>query len=146
EVQWWLESNSGHAMYEVIEGNVTKGGGRGARFIAICNAHRPGEESIGERLWDNYMSASAGNAIDTGILYDALEAPADTPVSEIPSPDVDPEGFEAGLEKLREGLRVARGDAVWLDIDAMVSSILDRNNLVSESRRKYLNQINAAED
>src|SRR5690606_25158371 len=74
------------------------------------------------------------------------EAPADTPVSEIPPPDVDPEGFEAGVEKLREGLRIARGDAVWQDVDTMVSSILDRNNLVSESRRKYLNQINAAED
>lgn len=84
--------------------------------------------------------------MDTGILYDALEAPADTPVSEIPSPDDDPEGFEEGVELLRQGLVVARGDAVWLDIPSIISSILDIRNPVSESRRKFLNQVNAAED
>ncbi|WP_218951915.1 phage terminase family protein [Amycolatopsis anabasis] len=146
EVQWWVESNSGHDMYSVIEGNVTKRAGNGARYLAICNAHRPGEESIGERLWDNYLAVQGGQAIDTGILYDALEAPADTPVSEIPNPDVDPTGFEAGIEQLRRGLEVARGDATWLDLGSIIASILDINNLVSESRRKYLNQVNASED
>lgn len=146
EVQWWKENNQGHEMYGVIEGNVTKRAGAGARFLAICNGHRPGEDSIGERLWDNHLAAEGGAVMDTGLLYDALEAPADTPVSEIPSPDVDPEGFQAGLEKLREGLAIARGDAVWLDIDSTLASIFDTNNPVSESRRKYLNQINASED
>jgi hypothetical protein len=146
EVQWWVESNSGHEMFNVIEGNVTKSPGGVARYLAICNAHRPGEESIGERLWDNYQAVESGQAIDTRILYDALESPADTPVSEIPSPDEDPEGFRSGIEKLREGLSVARGDAVWLDLDTIIASILDTNNLVTESRRKFLNQINASED
>lgn len=146
EIQWWLESNSGHSMYDVIEGNVVKGGGRGARYLGICNAHRPGEESVGERLWDNHLAAEGGEAVDTGLLYDALEAPATTPVSEIPSRDVDPEGFQAGVQKLREGLEIARGDATWLDIDSMIASILDVNNIISESRRKYLNQVNASED
>lgn len=146
EVQWWKENNQGHEMYGVIEGNITKRAGAGARFLAICNGHRPGEDSIGERLWDNYLAAEGGMVMDTGLLYDALEAPADTPVSEIPSPDADPEGFQTGLKKLREGLAIARGDAVWLDIDSTIASIFDTNNLVSESRRKYLNQINASED
>lgn len=146
EVQWWLESNSGHAMYDVIEGNVTKRAGVGARYLAICNAHRPGEDSVGERLWDNYLAAEGGTVVNTGILYDALEAPASTPVSEIPPVDVDPEGYAAGLAQLQHGLEVARGDATWLDIKAMIASILDVNNIISESRRKYLNQINASED
>src|SRR5690606_27215266 len=67
-------------------------------------------------------------------------------VSEIPHPEDDPEGFEQGIQKLREGLEIARGDAVWLDIDTLIASILDPRNVVSESRRKFLNQINAAED
>lgn len=146
EVQWWIESNSGHDMFNVIEGNVTKSAGGVARYLAICNAHIPGQDSVGERLWDSYQAVQGGQAVDTGVLYDALEAPADTPVSEIPSKEDDPEGHEAGLEKLREGLRIARGDAVWLNVDVIVASILDINNPVSESRRKFLNQINASED
>ncbi|GAB3912663.1 terminase [Kibdelosporangium lantanae] len=146
EVQWWIEANNGHAMFNVIEGNVTKSADGVARYLGICNAHVPGQESVGERMWDSYQAVLAGQAIDTGILYDALEAPAGTPVSEIPNPDIDPEGFEAGIEALRRGLEVARGDAVWLNIDTIVASILDINNPVSESRRKFLNQINAAED
>ncbi|HVV11586.1 hypothetical protein [Amycolatopsis sp.] len=146
EVQWWIESNDGHAMFDVIEGNVTKSAGGVARYLAICNAHIPGQDSVGERLWDSYQAVQSGQAIDTGILYDALESPADTPVSEIPSPDDDPQGYEEGIARLRAGLAVARGDAVWLNLEVIIASILDVNNAISESRRKFLNQINAAED
>ncbi len=144
EIQEWVESNQGPDMYGVIEGNVTKI--PGSRWLAICNAHRPGEESIGERLWKHHQDVLGGQAIDTGLLYDAIEAPADTPISEIPPFDVDPEGFEKGVQKLREGLIIARGDAHWLPIEDTISSILNRQNPITESRRKYLNQINASED
>lgn len=146
EVQWWIETNGGHEMFNVIEGNVTKSAGGVARYLAICNAHRPGEDSVGERLWDSYQAVQGGQAIDTRILYDALEAPADTPISEIPSPADDPEGHELGIQRLKEGLEIAKGDAYWLDTDTIVASILDVNNSITESRRKFLNQINAAED
>lgn len=146
ETQWWVEANDGHKMYGVIDGNVTKGAGRGARHLAICNAHVPGQDSVGERMWDNHISVLAGKAVDTKKLYDALEAPASTPVSEIPSQEVDPEGFEKGVQELIEGIKVARGDSLWLDPEAVSLSILDIDNPISESRRKYLNQINAAED
>ena len=144
EIQEWVESNQGTEMFGVIEGNVAKI--QNARWLAICNAHRPGEESIGERLWKHYQDVQGGVAIDTGLLYDAIEAPADTPISEIPPQSVDPEGFEAGVQKLREGLKIAAGDAHWLPIDDYIASILNRQNPVTESRRKYLNQINASED
>lgn len=146
EIQWWVEAVQGHEMYGVIEGNVKKSPGGVCRTLAICNAHVPGEESVGEVAWDAYQAIMAGQAVDVGILYDALEAPADTPVSEIPPESLDPEGYAAGIEKLRAGLEIARGDAVWLDIDTIIESILDVRNPVTESRRKFLNQINAAED
>lgn len=146
ETQWWLENNSGHEMSNVIDGNVTKASFGGCRALAICNAHRPGEESIGERDWDAYQDVLAGNAVDTGFLYDALEAPADTPVSELADLSEDPEAYEKALQKLRDGLEIARGDSIWLDIDSLTQSILDVRNDVTESRRKFLNQINAAED
>lgn len=146
ETQWWDDSNDGHEMAEAIAGNIDKAEWGGCRSLSICNAHRPGDDSDAERDYDTYMDVLAGKAIDTGILYDALEAPASTPLSEIPSPVEDPEGFERGLEKLREGLLVARGDAVWLDVEGIMLAMLDRKRSVTESRRKFLNQVNAHED
>lgn len=146
EIQWWVEANDGKAMRDVIDGNVTKSAYGTCRALSICNAHVPGQDSVGEDDWEAFLKVQAGEAVDTGLLYDALEAPPDTPVSEIPPFDEDPEGFEQGIEKLKAGLEVARGDAKWLDLDIIVSSILDIRNPVSESRRKFLNQVNAAED
>jgi len=146
EIQWWYETNQGHAMANIIDGNVTKAAFSPCRALAICNAHRPGEDSIGEQYWDAYQDVLVGNAVDTGVLYDAVEAPADTPVSELAELIEDPEAYEAGLEKLRKGLEIARGDSVWLNIKGVVSSILDVRNDITESRRKFLNQINASED
>ena len=149
EIQWWGsgpsgEVNDGHAMDAVIEGNVTKI--PGSRKLAICNAHIPGNDSVAERVYDTWAAIEQGSAVDTGLLYDALEAPPDTPVSEIPSEKEDPEGFTVGVEKLRQGVEVARGDSYWLPVDEIVKSILDVKNPITESRRKFLNQVNAAED
>lgn len=144
ETQWWVESNDGHDLAGVIEGNVTKI--PGARILSICNAHIPGDDSVAERDYDAWQSVQSGQAVDVGTLYDALEAPADTPVSEIPSEKEDPEGYSAGLVKLREGIEIARGDSVWLPVEAIIESVLDIRNPVTESRRKFLNQVNASED
>jgi phage terminase large subunit-like protein len=149
EIQYWGagpggEVNEGHAMADIIEGNVSKT--RDARTLSICNAHIPGNDTVGERAWDSYQDVLSGKAVDVSKLYDAVEAPADTPVPEIPSQKDDPEGYEKGLQRLREGLLVARGDSYWLPMDSIVKSVLDVKNAVSESRRKFLNQINAHED
>jgi phage terminase large subunit-like protein len=149
EIQWWGrgpggEANDGHEMAAVIKGNVTKI--PGSRVLSICNAHVPGTESVAELAWDNYQDVIGGKAVDTGILYDALEAPADTPISEIPSKAEDPEGYEKGVERLRQGVLIARGDSFWLPIETIIQSILDTRTPITESRRKFLNQINAAED
>ncbi|QGJ89711.1 terminase [Mycobacterium phage Superchunk] len=149
ETQWWGQGpdgkvNEGHAMAAVIEGNMTKV--EGARTLSICNAHIPGTETVAEKAYVEWQDVQSGKSIDTGAMYDALEAPADTPVSEIPSQKEDPEGFAKGLEKLRQGIIIARGDSTWLPIDDIIKSILSTKNSITESRRKFLNQVNAAED
>jgi phage terminase large subunit-like protein len=144
ETQWWQEANNGHELANVIEGNVTKISG--SRTLSICNAHIPGEDSVAERDYEAWQSVQSGQAVDVGTLYDALEAPADTPVSEIPSQREDPEGHELGVKRLRAGIEIARGDSYWLPIDAIVESVLDVKNQITESRRKFLNQVNASED
>ncbi len=146
EIQEWIEANTGHAMAGVIEGNVKKSPGGICRTLSICNAHVPGRDSVGERYYDAHQLVLAGQAVDVGNLYDSLEAPSTTPVSDIPSANEDPDGFLEGVSKLREGLEVARGDAIWLDLDTIIDSILDVRNPVTESRRKFLNQVNASED
>ncbi|QGJ94777.1 terminase large subunit [Mycobacterium phage Blinn1] len=149
ETQWWGQGpdgkvNEGHSMAEVIEGNMTKV--EGSRTLSICNAHIPGTETVAEKAYVEWQDVMSGKSIDAGMMYDALEAPADTPISEIPSQKEDPTGFEKGLEKLREGLLIARGDSTWLPIDDIIKSILSTKNPITESRRKFLNQVNAAED
>lgn len=149
EIQWWGsgpagEANEGHAMDAVIEGNVTKM--PGSRKLAICNAHIPGNDTVAEKVYDYWQDVQSGKSVDTKLLYDALEAPADTPVSEIPSEKEDPEGYEAGVARLLEGLKVARGDSLWLPVEEILLSVLDTKNSITESRRKFLNQVNAHED
>lgn len=144
EVQWWVETNDGHTMFKVVTGNVTKIAS--ARYLAICNAHIPGMDSVGERLWDTYQKVVAGEGIDTGILYDALEAPPDTPVDSIPRPQDDPEGYAEAVKRLADGIKVARGDAYWLEPEALVAAILDPMNAISESVRMFLNWISATVD
>lgn len=149
ETQWWGtgpsgEANDGHSMHNAVKGNLIKI--PSARRLAICNAHIPGTGSVAEEDYDAWQDMTSGKVIDTGLLYDAIEAPADTPVSEIPSQKEDPEGFAEGVAKLRAGVVVARGDSHWLPVDEIVMSVLDVRNPMTESRRKFLNQINASED
>jgi hypothetical protein len=149
ETQWWGrgpagESNDGHEMSETLDGNLEKT--YGARSLAICNAHVPGNDTVAEKAWEQYQKVVGGASVDNGVLYDALEAPADTPLSEIPSQKEDPEGYEIGLAALTRGVEIARGDSYWLPVKGIVMGILDTRRKMSESRRKFLNQINAAED
>lgn len=132
ETQFWLENNNGHEMKGAIQGNVAKGRGGGFRRLSICNAHRPGEESVAEEDYEAFEKIMSGGSPFGKFFYDALEAPPDTDIHEV--------------ESLRHGVSVARGDSTWLDVDRLVEEIHDPRTVVSEARRKYLNQIVAAED
>ncbi|MGA5767436.1 terminase [Streptomyces pseudogriseolus] len=131
ETHHWVESNQGHEMAAVIERNATKSADGQARTLANTNAYEPGEDSVAERTREAFESAGAGRAVDTGLFYDSLEAPAEAKLTE---------------EWIVPTLRAVRGDSVWLDVDRLKASILDVRNPPSRSRRFWFNQIVAAED
>lgn len=135
ETQNWNSSNGGHDMAGAIEGNAAKSEiGSPARMLDICNAYRPGEDSVGQREREAYESTLGDDAAfgAYGLMYDSLEAPPDAPLTLDAAPSV---------------VRSVRGDAVWLDAEGRIKkSIANPVNSPSESRRKWYNQITAAED
>jgi hypothetical protein len=136
ETQNWNSSNGGHDMAGAIEGNAAKSEiGSPARMLDICNAYRPGEDSVGQRQREAYEStlgADDAANVDYGVMYDSLEAPPEAPLTLDAAPSV---------------VKSVRGDAVWLDAEGRIKkSIANPVNTPSESRRKWYNQITAAED
>jgi hypothetical protein len=143
EPQNWNSGNSGHDMYGAIEGNAAKRDlDSPARILFIGNAYRPGEDSVAERVrsaWEATQGdrdaddeADRPKFMDFGLLMDSLEAPPEAPLSAEAAPDV---------------VASVAGDATWLDARGRIlKSILNPANPPSESRRKWYNQITAAED
>jgi hypothetical protein len=151
ETQNWNESNGGHALAGAVEGNLAKSADGAARQLDICNAYRPGEDSVGQRSreayeatvgircevhtdevgWVECLDCQPPKTVDFGLLYDSLEAPPEAPLSIDAAPGV---------------IEAIRGDSVWLNVKRILSSIKDPRNPPSESRRKWYNQITAAED
>ncbi|HET7386752.1 MAG TPA: hypothetical protein VFJ19_08840 [Nocardioidaceae bacterium] len=151
ETQNWNESNGGHALAGAIEGNLAKSEDAAARQLDICNAYRPGEDSVGQRAreayeatvgshceehegredWPDCSACQPPKSVDFGLLYDSLEAPPEAPLSVDAAPGV---------------VDSIRGDSVWLNLKRILNSIKNPANPASESRRKWYNQITAAED
>ena len=138
ETQNWNASNGGHDMAGAIEGNAAKSEKDSpARMLDICNAYRPGEDSVGQRQREAYESTlgtddQPAEFTDYGLMFDSLEAPPKAPLTLDAAPAV---------------VRAVRGDAVWLDAEGRIKkSIANPTNTASESRRKWYNQITAAED
>jgi hypothetical protein len=132
EIQEWRQSNQGHDMAEVIDGNLAKSRDGAARALSLCNAHVPGEDTVGEREWDAYQAIAQGRTRVKDVFYYAVEA---DPTTELTDAD-----------SLKAGLLSARGDATWLDPERLANEVWDPRTTPSEARRKYLNQIVAAED
>ena len=128
ETQHWLANNDGHEMSEVIARNAAKARDGGARVLAITNAHRLGEGAVAELDWRAWEQTGPGG----DILYDSLEAPAET--------DIDDD------DSLLAGLECARGDSHWLDLPGILAEIRDPRTSESLARRYYLNQIRSDRD
>lgn len=141
ETQNWNSSNQGHDMALALEGNAAKSEHGAARMLDICNAFRPDDESVGQKMREAWeLTQVSGDrdtesvALDFGLLYDSLEAPPDAPLTAEAAPGV--------------VLSIA-GDSTWLDTrpnGRIVKSILNTFNPPSESRRKWYNQIVATAD
>jgi hypothetical protein len=120
-------------MAGAIEGNAAKSEDGAARMLDICNAFRPGEDSVGQRTRESWEATQGdeATAVEFGLLYDSLEAPPEAPLNAEDAPAV---------------IEAIRGDSTWLNIKRILASILNGSNPPSESRRKWYNQIGAAED
>lgn len=151
ETQNWVESVGGHELAGAIEGNLAKSADGLARQLDVCNAYRPGEDSQGQRQreayeatvgvrckvhadvddWPECLDCQRPKSAEFGMLYDSLEAPPEAPLTVEAAPSV---------------IEAIRGDSTWLNLKRILNSIKNPNNSASESRRKWFNQITAAED
>ncbi|MEU3894934.1 terminase [Streptomyces sp. NPDC045251] len=135
ETQHWVKSNGGHDMAMTIAGNVAKSRGGGARTLEITNAPLPGEDSVAERTfhaWSKLRDRGPDIPRQAGTYYDSVEAPASVELG--------------NRESLRAGIIAARGDADWLDVDWIISTIYSGTYPAYQSRRMFLNQLVTDED
>lgn len=131
ETQHWVDSNEGHAMWAVIQRNAMKAPEGTSRVLAITNAFNPSEDSVAQRTREAWEKIQAGEFVDSGIMYDSLEAPPDAPLTAEAAPKV---------------IEAVRGDSWWVDPEAYARFVIDSRTPPSESRRFAYNQITAAED
>jgi hypothetical protein len=143
----WVTANAGHEMYRVLDDNITKAKGAGARVLAITNAYNPADSSVAQTMREAWEDESAGLAFGTGVMYDSLEADPKTVLRpDLPDELDADEQEEAVREYLRLVFEGVRGDAVWLDIQNMTDKVLRRSTKPSDARRFWFNQVRGAED
>jgi hypothetical protein len=128
ETHHWVQGVNGPQMFEVIDNNTTK---TASRYMAITNAYLPGEASVAESMREAYNAVREGRAVDTRVLYDSIEADPRTPLTP---------------EALRLVLPQIRGDATWLDVNAIIASVMNLTVSVARSRRMWLNMVTADDD
>jgi len=132
ETQHWLHSNEGHAMANVIARNAAKSRDGSSRVLAITNAHAPGEDSVAQHDYEAWQKIDQGLSPTADFLYDSLEAP---------------EGISLDDDDaLRAGIRAARGNSEWIDVERLIAEIHDPRTSPAVAHRFYLNQIVAEED
>jgi len=131
QTESFLHNNGGVNMAEVMDRNVGK---QGNRIIETSNAWEPGQESVAETTFDQWVAQEEGRLKGKGkILYDSRMAP--------PSIDFD------DIDSIRDGVEFAYGDAYWVPIDDIVDNrILSPKTPLDVSKRFYLNWPESAED
>lgn len=128
ESGYLTEANGGVTVANTVRRNVAKMGGVS---VEITNAFVRGQESLAEKSAQTHAAEIAGKLrAPSGLLYDHREAPADTDVTD--------------RRSLERGLRFAYQGAPWVSIDRLISEVWDPRNRIEDSRRFYLNQVNAA--
>lgn len=126
-----VDGNSGHASIKRINGNLRKKPGGTARRVDMSNAFVPGEDSVAERVTEDWSKQMQKWGY-SHILLDSLEA---NPKLEL-----------TDSAQLREAIKQAAGDATWLDIDTLERAAYMPGEGISEFRREHLNQITSEED
>lgn len=118
ETHLWLRPNGGQRLAAVLRRNLGKMNGRS---LESTNAFVPGEGSVAE---DTHAAWEKG---ERGLLYDAVEAPWVEDLSD--------------KRALRKALKVAYGDAKWVNLTRVIAEIQDPATEPSDARRFYLNQL-----
>lgn len=118
ETHLWIRTAGGHRLAAVLRRNLGKMGGRS---LESTNAFMPGEWSVAE---ETHKAWEKG---EPGLLYDAVEGPW---VENL-----------ADKRALRRALKVAYGDAKWVDLGRVVAEIQDPSTEPADARRFYLNQL-----
>jgi len=148
ETEHWTPNNGGKDLIDTLVQNAAK---TGSRVVETSNAWIPGIGSVAEESFDAWCLEQEGKTRGTqGILYDARVAPPNTVMRDYLTDEEIEAGFEtledAGHVGLTEALRFVYGDCFWVDLVAILATILSPAYPVSRSRRFYLNQPNAQED
>lgn len=118
ETHLWLPSQGGRRLASTIRRNLGKMNGRS---LESTNAFLPGEGSVAEETHKAWEKGEAG------IYYDAVEAPW---VEDL-----------ADKRALRRALKVAYGDAKWVNLTRVIAEIQDPATDPADARRFYLNQL-----
>lgn len=118
ETHLWTATNGGRKLAATIRRNAGKMNGRS---FESTNAHSPGENSVAESTYE----ASKKGAV--GLLYDSVEAPWVDDLTD--------------RKSVIAGLRVAYGDAKWIDVERIASEVADPSTGESDARRFYFNQL-----
>lgn len=122
ETHLWLQRNGGRRLAATLRRNAGKMNGR---TLESTNAFCPGEMSVAEQTHKAYQRG------ESGLLYDAVEAPWIEDLSD--------------KRQLRKALKVAYGDAKWVDLTRIIAEIQDPDTDPADARRFYLNQLVAGE-
>jgi hypothetical protein len=134
ETHTWVETGGGHELAAVIRRNIGK---MNARSLETTNAWNPGEDSVAE-LTSIYADKVAEQladghqrVLDEGILR--FHPKAIVPkLSDIPV--------------LRAAIAELYRDAPWMNVDRIVSEVLDPATHPATARRFYLNEVATADD
>jgi hypothetical protein len=116
ETHLWNPRNGGVKLARTLRRNVAKMGGRS---YETTNSFVPGEGSVAE---GTHAAVEKG---EPGVFYDAVEAP------QVKEGDDD--------ATLKAALKVAYGDASWVDLDRLVQEIRDSATPWEDASRFYFN-------
>lgn len=143
ETQHWLERNGGEEMSAVCARNAAKSRDGSTRILAISNAHSPGEGSDAEADFEAYLQNPSS------FMYDSIEASLEV-VEALNRLRTDSELSDAERAPLKEvllsGLRQARGDSDWLDLERLLIECLDPRTSINTALRFYFNRLAAGSD
>lgn len=138
QTESWRKSNGGTSLAAAVRRNLTKTQGSS---VESPNAYVPGDKSVAEQSFkaveQQAKQAAKSKSYRPTILLDHRQAP----------PDVDV--YDA--KSLKHGLTVAYGESAdvnggWVNLDRVVEDFWDPDSTVEDSRRYFLNQVNARSD